>query len=162
VARNLERALIAEWELRLLGRVPEVEVDAAARFRAAAEFAEAQGLRYQTARELAAGPLEEILHRVERLRKADPKAEDEDLAAAVLGGVEAPKLRLSELVAEVEALAAHDNRFKNAEQMRQWRRERVRAVTSLRKALGGRDPFVLDLDAGIAAHHLAWAKKEFE
>lgn len=46
--------------------------------------------------------------------------------------------------------------------MRQWRRERARAVASLRKALGGRDPFVLDIDEGVAAHHMAWAKKEFE
>lgn len=79
--------------------------------------------------------MEEILLRVEASQQADG-APDTAVASALLGAVLAPRLKLSDLVDHVETLAAHDNRFKNSEQMRLWRSPRQRAVANLTAALG--------------------------
>jgi hypothetical protein len=122
---------IEAWEARLAGR----DGDAAEKFRLAQQLAAIRGFQFLAVDKVEEAPLEEILQRVEASRGAGG-APDGITASAVLGAVEAPKLRLSALVEHVEGLAAQDNRFKNSEQMRLWRSPRVRAVNNLIAAVG--------------------------
>jgi integrase len=122
---------IEGWEARLAGR----DDDAAVKFRAAQQLAAIQGFQFLSMAKVEQAPLEEIMLRVEASRNANG-APDAAVASALLGAVEAPKLKLSGLVEHAETLAAHDNRFKNNEQMRLWRTPRQRAVNNLMSALG--------------------------
>lgn len=141
---------IEAWEARLAGR----DGDAAERFRAAQQLASIRGFQFLAIDKVEQAPLEEILQRVEASRRADGTL-DETVACAVLGVVEAPQLRLSSLVAHVEELSAHDNRFKNREQMRLWRSPRIRAVDNLIKAIG-KDIEVATVGAPEARVHRKW------
>lgn len=91
--------------------------DSATRFRAAQASADVRGFRFLTVDEVAEQPLHEILKRVEAARGADGRP-DAIEASALLGAVEPPSIMLSELVEKAEELAAHDNQFKNARQLR--------------------------------------------
>lgn len=126
-------------------------------FSAAVALAATRGITYRMAEDLASGPLDEILARLDTLKPADTP----EVARAVLGGVEAPQLMLSGLVEEVERICAHDNRYKSETQMRLWRNPRTRAVANLIAALGGDRP-VLALEAGDARRHKAWWQKRIE
>ncbi|WP_417240557.1 DUF6538 domain-containing protein [Celeribacter halophilus] len=107
---------IEGWEALLAGR----DGNAAEKFRAAQQLATLRGFQFLSIDQVEQAPLEDVLRRVEATRGADGDP-DEVVAAALLGAVEEPKLRLSGLVDHVEQLSAYDNRFKNSEQMRLWR-----------------------------------------
>jgi integrase len=141
---------IEAWEARLAGR----DGDAAEKFRAAQQLASIRGFQFLAIDKLAQAPLEEILQRVEASRRVDGTP-DKVIASAVLGAVEAPKLRLSSLVEHVEELAAQDNRFKNSEQMRLWRSPRMRAVNNLIAAVGN-DIEVASVGPAEARVHKKW------
>jgi len=141
---------VEAWEAKLAGR----DGDAAERFRAAQQLADIQGFQFLSIDEVEKAPLTEVLERVEASRRADGTPDDA-VAAALLGTVEEPKLRLSGLIAQVEVLAAHDNRFKNTEQMRLWRSPRQRAVNNLREAIG-KDVEVASITRAHATAHKKW------
>lgn len=147
---------IEAWEARLAGR----DGDAAKRFRAARNLAAMRGFQFLSIDQIQDAPLEEILRRVEASRVAD--APDDLMAAALLGTVDAPKLRLSGLVEHVESLAANDNRYKNSEQMRLWRSPRLRAVNNLRAALGQDIEVVAVGPAEARAHRKWWQARRTE
>ncbi|MBU2868974.1 DUF6538 domain-containing protein [Pacificibacter marinus] len=100
---------IEGWEACLAGR----DGDAAEKFRAAQQLAALRGFQFLSIDSVTQAPLDEVLRRVEATQTADG-VPDEVIASALLGVVEAPQLRLSDLVGHVETLAAHDNRFKIA------------------------------------------------
>ncbi|PZX06810.1 DUF6538 domain-containing protein [Celeribacter halophilus] len=141
---------IEGWEALLAGR----DGDAAEKFRAAQQMATVRGFQFLSIDQVERAPLEDVLRRVEATRGADG-APDEVVAAALLGAVEDPKLRLSDLVDHVEQLSAYDNRFKNREQMRLWRSPRLRAVNNLISALG-QDMAVIDVGSAEARKHKSW------
>ncbi|AXT36293.1 hypothetical protein D1820_15635 [Phaeobacter sp. LSS9] len=120
-------------------------------FSAAVAMAATRGAQYKPAVDVAQEPLEQILSRLDQIGSKDGP----EVAKAMLGGVEAPSLMLSELVAEIERISSHDNRFKSEEQMRLWRNPRLRAVTNLTTALGEDRP-VLSIDAAAARRHKQW------
>lgn len=149
-----EAAVLAELDARLTMGQSQRPGDV---FSAAVSLAATRGVAYRQADDLASGPLEEILARLDMLKPSDTP----QMARALLGGVEAPQLMLSGLVEEVERICAHDNRYKSETQMRLWRNPRTRAVTNLMVALGGDRP-VLSLEAGDARRHKAWWQKRIE
>ncbi|MCV2894516.1 hypothetical protein [Lentibacter sp. XHP0401] len=128
--------------------------DAADRFRAAQQLAATRGFQFLAIDKVENAALEEVLERVEASRGTDGMP-NEVIASAVLGITDAPKLLLSGLVEHVEGLAAHDNRFKNSEQMRLWRSPRLRAVNNLIKALG-KDSDVISVGTAEARKHKRW------
>lgn len=140
-------AYIEAWEAKLAGR----DGDAVQKFRAAQQLADIRGFQFLAIDQISLQPLDDILNRVEATRGADG-IPDEITAAALLGTVEEPKLLLSDLLAHVEDLAAHDNRFKNDEQMRVWRSSRKRAVNNLIQAIGKDLPVVAVGTAEARAH----------
>lgn len=141
---------IEAWEARLAGR----DGDAAERFRAAQQLASIRGFQFLAIDKVKEAPLEEILQRVEASRSVDG-VPDEVIASAVLGAVNAPKLRLSALVEHIEDVAGQDNRFKNSEQMRLWRSPRIRAVNNLIAAVG-KDIEVASVGSAEARVHKKW------
>ncbi|SDX44381.1 DUF6538 domain-containing protein [Celeribacter indicus] len=141
---------IEGWEALLAGR----DGNANEKFRAAQQLAAIRGFQFLSVDQVEQLPLEDILRRVEATRGADG-APDEVAAAALLGVVEEPKLRLSDLVDHVEQLPAYDNRFKSSEQMRLWRSPRLRAVKNLIKAVG-KDLAVVDVTGSEARKHKRW------
>jgi len=141
---------IEGWEARLAGR----DGDAAEKFRAAQQLAALRGFQFLSIDSVTQAPLDEVLRRVEATQSADG-VPDEVIASALLGVVEAPQLQLSDLVGHVETLAAHDNRFKNSEQMRLWRSPRLRAVNNLIAALG-EDLNVVDVGGAEARKFKRW------
>ncbi|QFU09163.1 hypothetical protein PARPLA_02352 [Rhodobacteraceae bacterium THAF1] len=141
---------IEGWEARLAGR----DGDAEARFRAARDLAHMRGFSFVSAAQVAERPLQEMLARVEATQRSDGST-DTELAVGVLGGAEEPQLRLSDLVDRVEAISAHDNRFKSGQQMRLWRNPRKRAVKNLMAAIGG-DRSVVSIGPAEARQHRKW------
>ena len=106
------------------------------RYAAAVRRAEALGLRYRSAAEIAQGePLAALLDRIETLMaQSRPTREVE---AAVLGGVAAPVVTISgALKLYVAEIAAPDLVGKSAQQKRKWRNVKQRAVTSFVDLVG--------------------------
>lgn len=154
-APEVREQLLAEWAAKAGALAAQSPAD---RYRLAEDLAAARGFSYRTATELASGPIERI---VERIEAAGPKATRET-TTALLGGEENPgrQVRLSGLVAYIEGLddTQHENRFKNEAQMKRWRQERERAVASLRAGLKAKgqpdDRLVMELTSDDAwAHH---------
>lgn len=141
---------IEGWEARLDGR----DGDAAQKFRAAQQLAAVRGFQFLAIEKLEQAPLDEILSRVANVRRSDGSL-DREVADAVLGVTELPHLKLTGLVDHVEQISAHDNKFKNTEQMRLWRSPRKRAVNNLIKALG-KDCPVTEVGSAHARAHRKW------
>ena len=156
-AIEVREALLADWAA---GKTVSETTSHADRFRRVADLAAAKGYVYQTSAELAAGPVEQTVRRIEAVGETGSKATTQ----ALLGGVERPPVRLSELVSYVENLkdTRHENRFKNESQMKRWRQERERAVASLRAALKAKklpaDKPVVELTSDDAWLHHAFLK----
>ncbi|WP_340108458.1 DUF6538 domain-containing protein [Pikeienuella sp. HZG-20] len=170
---EIHRSLRTESEREALARLPAAEAAVLAEldarlalarggpsgdvFSAAVALAATRGFTYRSAEDLASGPLDEILARLDALKPGDGR----EPARALLGGVEAPSLMLSELVAEVEKISTHDNRYKSAVQMRLWRNPRIRAATNLIAALGEDRP-VRSIGNAEALRHRSWWRTRIE
>lgn len=102
------------------------------------DLALARGYAYKPAAELAAGPLEDLLSRIESLARRDPQANDRAAVEAVLGGVQAPGLMLSGLFEEFERIGKDKVRGKTEDQLRRWRNPRIKAVRNLVGVVGDR------------------------
>ncbi len=153
LAPAMRKGILDELEaLKLLQDQP-TSADA---YRAAQDIVKKRGLSYLPSESLLLAPLEETLVRFEKLAEGD----DVGAARALLGGVEEPGLRLSELVGNVEEFCAHDNRHKNDDQLRKWRNPRKKAVRNLMKSIGNKDILVSEIDAAaVQKHKMFWQKK---
>jgi len=92
-------------------------------------------LPYYTAEHLAAGPIDELLQRIELLRDRGLMG-GRPTVAAVLGGVALPAIRLSNLLEHYEDNAGDVLRGKSADQLRKWRNVRKRAIANLAALIG--------------------------
>lgn len=144
----VEAMIIAEFDARLTMNSNSGDRDT---FAAGVALAASRGMSYRPVDELAEGPIEEILERLEALKVNDGS----QVAQALLGGLKPPSLKLSGLVEEVERISQHDNRFKNENQLRLWRNPFKRAISNLIAAIG-EDCEVMELDAVKARRHKSW------
>nr|WP_321455425.1 DUF6538 domain-containing protein [uncultured Cohaesibacter sp.] len=149
----MRKGILDELEaLKLLQDQP----NSADAYRAAQDIVKKRGLNYLPSESLLLAPLEETLVRFEKLAEGD----DIGAARALLGGVEEPGLRLSELVGTVEEFCAHDNKHKNDDQLRKWRNPRKKAVRNLMKSIGSKDILVSEIDAAaVQKHKMFWQNK---
>lgn len=137
-AGPMVKQLGAELEAYWRGLRDGQSAEARIRFEAAQKRARALRLPYHTAQELSEGPLADLLARVSLL--VDRKAvEDEQDVAAVLGGEERPRLRLSGLLDEFEALQSSSLSQMSADQVRKWRNPKRRALDNFVALVGDRD-----------------------
>ncbi len=126
---------------------------AADRFEAAARLARAMGLAYRPAADLAAGPLVDLVQRLELL-EARSAVDAAPVVAAALGGAEKPRLRLSELFEAYERLSGDRLIGKSDDQVRKWRNPRRRAVAHAIGVIG--DKPLADLTRDDALDFRAW------
>src|SRR5690606_36073253 len=77
----------------------------------------------------------EVVRRLLHLNRRNT-ADDEIEVAAVLGGVEKPKLRLSSLFEEFEALSRAELAQMSPDQVRKWRNPKKRALKNLLDVVG--------------------------
>lgn len=146
-------------ELEAMAAISTDASDQMSAMAAATHLAAERGFIYRSVSELSEAPLDELL---DRFASVAASGNDVSVAKAVLGGVEEPGLRLSQLAAEVERISAHENRFKNANQMRVWRTPKARAAANLKFALGGDDVLVSEIDNGAALRHKAWWQRKID
>ena len=145
---TVEAIVIAELDARLAMTEPGNSSEA---YAAGIALAASRGITYLPVQELAQSPMEDILERIEALKRNDGP----QVSRAILGDLKAPSPKLSGFAEEVARISAYDNRYKSAEQMRKWRTPRKRAIANLIKALGEDCP-VLELDAAKARRHRSW------
>ena len=107
---TVEAIVIAELDARLAMTEPGNSGEA---YAAGIALTASRGITYLPVQELAQSPMEEILERIEALKRNDGP----QMPRAIPGGLKAPGLKLSGFVEEVERISAYDNRYKSAEQM---------------------------------------------
>ena len=125
--------LIGGWEAQLAGRSD----DGAKRLEAAREIAARHGLTYRPTSDVADLPLDELLARVEVLRRRDGSV-NADAAPGVLGTVELPSLTVSEALEDYWRLTPDRVRGKSDDQVRRWRNPRKKAVRNFIEVVGDR------------------------
>lgn len=126
-----ESADEAYWASLLVGADSE---KAKAEYMAAVKRAEAIGFSYKSSEEISQLPVDEIVQRV--LAAMDPKA-PADVAAAVLGTVEAPKTKLSDAMKiYCGEIVADELMGKSAAQRKLWMNTKQRAVDHFIQLIG--------------------------
>jgi integrase len=152
VAARVNAELEALWLALAEGPSPARSA-AAERFQAAAKLARTLGVAYRPAADLAGGPLDEVVRRIELL---EAKGLDASVPAAeaVLGGVPRPALRLSELFAVYEEHARDRLLGKSDDQVRKWRNPRMRAVRNALAVIG--DKALPDITREDALEFRSW------
>lgn len=121
------------WEARLAGDTE----DAKARYEAAQEIARVRGVRYLEVGRVARLPVDAIVERVEAI---DAPAGQPHMAeaAALLGTVPEPLMKLSDALESYWTLAKDKTRGKSADQLRRWRNPRIKSVRNFIEVVGDR------------------------
>lgn len=146
---KLNEELEAYWRSLFRG---ETE-NAKQRYQDARTVARALGIDYMPAPELAQRDVTEIVRRFLHLNERNA-VEDEAKVAAVLGGIEKPKLRLSSLFEEFEALSRAELAQMSPDQVRKWRNPKKRALKNLLDVVG--DKAINDLTRSDALDFRDW------
>ncbi|MGB8621202.1 MAG: DUF6538 domain-containing protein, partial [Paracoccaceae bacterium] len=127
----MERQIIAELDAKLAGR------DSSGRdyYEAIAELASARSWGYQTASELAAGSMDEIMSRFSSL-KAAGDLPGSAAAVAAFGGVERPRLTITEVAESMKDWFRAEVRDKDHTQTRTWTYRWKRPASKVVELLG--------------------------
>lgn len=133
----VEAQIIAELDARLAG----MDVQGSrSHYEAIARLTTARGFGYRTAQELAEGDLGDVMKRVDAL-KAAGDTPTSDAAQALMGGIERPRRKLSELAEEMADLNKYEIDNKNKQQLHDWKQKWRRVSKRLVDTLG-HDPIV--------------------
>jgi hypothetical protein len=128
---NVRLALFTEWRARRAGRV----ADTRATFDASIDLLKGWGMTFSPMDDLIAGPVENLLSRIEAVANMDP------LSAAVpaaLGAIDLPDVTLHEMAERMPILKASQIRAKNARQRREWCGNFKRAARDFTAQIGKR------------------------
>ena len=122
-APAIEEQFIAYWEDLLTGN----DADAKSRWDTARRLAASKGFIYKPIEDLASGPIEDLLARLEAIA---PKGElsSPNVVSAVLGTAEAPRPVLSTVVQEFFELTRDRLKGKSPDQIKRWQNPRLRAA----------------------------------
>ncbi len=152
-AAAVEAEYMAYWEALTAGSAG----DAAAAYEAAKRLAQARGFAWRSSADLAAGPVDEIIARLESLIRPDGSYAPMVEAAAVLGAVEAPPETISAAFDDLCRYTALDRLDGKSEaQKKRWRQPRERAVANFAKVCGDLDMRAISrADAQKFRDHLA-------
>jgi len=123
---------VAVWEARLAG----VSDDKLAQLDAARKLASARGFKFLSAPRIAALPVAQLLDRIEAVPDGSDGKPQAQEAAALLGGVEAPNLTISEALELYWTLAKDKTFGKSEDQIRKWRNPRIKAIKNLIGVIG--------------------------
>jgi integrase len=117
------------------------------------KLARSLGLNYMVPAAWAQRPIDQVLERIEVLI-ADNRVENPAIRKAVLGGVEQPKIMLSDLAAEYEATQKTALSKMSADQQRKWKATKKRAAEILIEQRG--DKAIQDLTREDALGYVDW------
>jgi integrase len=155
IALQMKAALFARWQAGLATKAGNPRGEAEALLR----LAQASGFTFRTADALAAGPLEDMIARLETLAAHDPQARDPVLAKAVLGAAEPGRaVRLSELFDAYEAMTPDLRNGMSADQIRRWRNPRIKVLDDLRKCIGDKALSDIDRSDALGFRDRLWGK----
>ncbi|WFE75902.1 tyrosine-type recombinase/integrase [Roseinatronobacter sp. S2] len=118
------------------------------------DLAASHGVAYKPNKEIIEGPIEDLVARLLTLKEADPKAESKETTAALLGGVDQPKLMVSTLFDEYEKIAKQETEGKTPDAIRRWRNPRIKAARNFIKAVGDRP--ILEITRDDALDFRGW------
>lgn len=127
--------LIEGWEAALRGD----SLNGAARWEAARAIADRRGFSFLPVDQVAALPLSEILHRVQRVPSTAAGSPNQTIGAALLGGVTQPGLTVRQALEEFWKVAVDQTRGKTADQIRRWQNPRKKAVENFVAVIGDRE-----------------------
>ena len=147
--------LLASWDALLLGKSD----DAAERYQAARDLAQARGFRYLPADRVAALPFDKLMERIEAAMDANGKI-DRTLATAMLGTAKKPVLKLSDALDLYWTLAADQTRGKSPDQIRRWKNPRIKAFKNLIDVIG--DQPVSEVTAEDLTDFRSWWQGKIE
>ncbi len=127
-----KRRKLAEWNAMLAGAASP---PAKSRYEIAAELTAARGFTYRTAKELASGPLEDLMSRFTSL-ETSKEAPGSATVSALLGAVERPKLTITEVAESMPDRFPEDVKYKNERQKNVWRARWTRPAAKFVELLG--------------------------
>jgi integrase len=127
----VERQIIADLDARVSGS----HSGSRDYYEAIARLASTRSWGYQTASELAAGPLDEILARFASL-KLEGNAPGSPVSVAAFGGVERPKLSITEVAVSMKEWFRAEVRDKDHTQTRTWTYRWKRPASKVVELLG--------------------------
>jgi hypothetical protein len=128
-AAQIESLQDLQWEARLAGRDGEAQAE----FQKLRDLAEARGVVYLPAHEVAQLPAEAILERIEESNTSPA------IADAVLGKADIPPVLISELFDIYAGLVADQLQGKSADQVKRWAAPRKKSVRNLLEVVGDID-----------------------
>lgn len=129
-APAIEEQFIAYWEDLLAGN----DADAKSRWDTARRLAASKGCVYKPIEDLASGPIEDLLARLEVI-SAKGELSPPNVVSAVLGNAEAPRPVLSTVAQEFFELTRDRLKGKSPEQIKRWQNPRLRAVRNFIKQI---------------------------
>jgi len=132
--------LVEGWELKIAGRSD----DAIAQFEAVRKLARSYKFKYVPMQDLAKAPIGDLLARVEAVPETATGEVDQDVAAALLGGVEQPDMTITDALELYWRLTKPDQRGKSPDQYRRWQNPKKKAVNNWKKVCG--DSVVTEID----------------
>ena len=145
VAASFNETLEAHWR-QLSGRQT---AEARQSWLDAVRLARSMGVDYRTPADLASGPIEQLLARIETLM-AGGLMNDAPIRKAVLGAVEKPPIMLSSLFAEYEATQRIALSKMSPDQVRKWTSAKKRAVEILIEQKGDKPLSLLSRDDALS------------
>ena len=118
------------------------------------DIATAKGFAYKQNAEIIDGPIDDLIARMLALKEADPQAQSPETTAALLGGVEPPKLMITGLFEAYEKAAREEIAGKTPDAIRRWRNPRIKAAKNFVRAVGDRP--VLEITRDEALDFRGW------
>lgn len=123
--------MLAAWEARLAGDT----ADAEAKYEAARDLAQARGFRFLPPARVAELPLDELVARMEAVRRPDGKT-DKIEANAILGWAARPEISVSRALEIFWRFADDKTHGKCEDQIRRWRNPRIKAFKNFIEVVG--------------------------
>ncbi|SFA59260.1 Site-specific recombinase XerC [Paracoccus halophilus] len=123
----VEAEIMAHWEALAAGQAG----DAAAAYDAARQLAKSRDFPYRPASELARGPIDDLLRRIEMVASAKGGVERQTEEIALLGGIDQPLVTISMALEEFFRFSEVERQAgKSERQIKRWRQPRQRAVST--------------------------------
>lgn len=132
LASVVRAGLTAKWDAKL---AQGAEAPSRESFQKILALGHSKGLSFSTVGQLESGPIEELL---ERLEAVTGEPSNSPLVSVALGGVDLPRVKVSEMPSRMERVLSEDIGGKNARQLREWNNKWRRAAEKFIACAGDR------------------------
>lgn len=150
-------AMLARWEAGLAAEAEDPAVEA----KAINTLRKAEGIVPRTIDDLAAGPIDQLIERIEKVLERDPQASQPAVAKAWLGAdVGEDDTKLSKLRNKLEQLKPDLLRGMSEEQKRRWRNPRDKVLRDLVACIKDKKVDEIDRLDALALRGFYWEQIE--